>query len=236
MIDGLLPVALQLSIPPETLPLLLVAAGLGLSVLEALAPGAHFVVLGVALLAAGLVGLILGPLASPVVLGVLVLVFGAIALYGYREFDFYGGKGAGQTSDSTSLRGRTGRVTERVTPTAGEVKLDDGGFNPLYAARSVDGEIDVGTEIVVIDPGGGNVVTVESLSTNYDEIDRELARGRTEEEVDDSEAAGDGPESTTEDSETDATDDETDATGDGTDIDPNDSGRDEDVETETERA
>ena len=165
MFDGALSIALQLSIPPETLPLLLVAAGLGLSVLEAFAPGAHFIVLGIALLAAGLVGLLIGPLASPIVLGALVLVFGGLALYGYREFDIYGGKGSGRTSDSTSLRGRTGRVTERVTPTEGEVKLDDGGFNPFYAARSVDGEIEVGSEVVVIDPGGGNVVTVESLST-----------------------------------------------------------------------
>jgi len=192
------PVAIQLSVPPGTLPLVLVAAGLGLSVLEALAPGAHFVVLGVALLAAGLVGLVVGPLASPIVLGALVLVFGALALYGYREFDVYGGKGSGRTSDSTSLRGRTGRVTERVTPTEGEVKLDNGGFNPVYSARSVDGEIPEGTEVMVIDPGGGNVVTVESVSAAYDDIDRKLEEGRAEEshgtddaEVDDaSETAG----------------------------------------------
>jgi len=175
--------AAQLSVPPGTLPLVLVAAGLGLSMLEALAPGAHFVVLGVALLAAGLVGLVVGPLASPIVLGVLVLVFGALALYGYREFDVYGGKGSGQTSDSDSLRGRAGRVTGRVTPTEGEVKLDDGGFNPHYAARSVDGEIPVGTEVLVVDPGGGNVVTVESVSAAYDDIDRELEAGRNAEDA-----------------------------------------------------
>ena len=175
--------AIQLSLPPGSLPLVLVAAGLGLSVLEALAPGAHFVVLGVARFAAGLVGLVVGPLASPIVLGVLVLVFGALALYGYREFDLYGGKGTGQTSDSSSLRGRTGRVTEEVTPTEGEVKLDEGGFNPNYAARSVDGEIPVGTEVMVIDPGGGNVVTVESVSTAYDDIDRKLEAGRDVEDA-----------------------------------------------------
>ena len=176
-------VVIQLSAPPGTLPLVLVAAGLGLSVLEALAPGAHFVVLGVALLAAGLVGLVVGPLASPLVLGTLVLVFGALALYGYREFDVYGGKGSGRTSDSTSLRGRTGRVTERVTPTEGEVKLDNGGFNPRYSARSVDGEIPEGTEVMVVDPGGGNVVTVESVSAAYDDIDRKLEAGRAAEEA-----------------------------------------------------
>jgi membrane protein implicated in regulation of membrane protease activity len=187
-------VAIQLSAPPGTLPLVLVAAGLGLSVLEALAPGAHFVVLGVALLAAGLVGLVVGPLASPLVLGTLVLVFGALALYGYREFDVYGGKGSGRTSDSTSLRGRTGRVTERVTPTEGEVKLDNGGFIPRYSARSVDGEIPEGTEVMVVDPGGGNVVTVESVSAAYDDIDRKLEAGRAAEAAEPESDADDAPE------------------------------------------
>ncbi|QLG63233.1 NfeD family protein [Halorarum salinum] len=167
---------------PETLPLLLVASGLIISIMEALAPGAHLIVVGIALLAAGLVGLLLGPLAaplaSPFVLGLLVMLFGAVAFYGYRELDVYGGKGQQQTSDSASLRGSTGRVTERVSPTAGEIKLDGGGFNPYYSARSVSGEIDEGTEVMVVDPGGGNVVTVESLEAGPDDIDRELARAR----------------------------------------------------------
>jgi membrane protein implicated in regulation of membrane protease activity len=163
---------------PETLPLLLVLAGLGLSVAEALAPGANFVVLGVALLLAGVVGFLLGPLASPLILGVLVLLFGALSLYGYREFDLYGGKGTARTSDSDALTGKFGRVTERVTPTSGEIKLDSGGFNPYYSARSMDGDIPEGTEVMVIDPGGGNVVTVTAASEYEDEIDRELARGR----------------------------------------------------------
>ncbi|SFL01414.1 Membrane protein implicated in regulation of membrane protease activity [Halogranum rubrum] len=177
---GLPLVALQLDfLDPALLPLLLIVAGIGLSLAEALAPGAHFVVLGVALLAAGLVGLLLGPLAGPIVLALLVFLFGALALYGYREFDIYGGKGTGQTSDSDSLKGKTGRVTERVTPTDGEIKLDSGGFNPYYAARSLHGEIPEGTEVMVVDPGGGNVVTVESLDlVTEDEIDRELRRGR----------------------------------------------------------
>jgi membrane protein implicated in regulation of membrane protease activity len=218
-------VAMQASVPPGTLPLVLVAAGLGLSVLEALAPGAHFVVLGVALLAAGLVGLVAGPLASPLVLGGLVLVFGALTLYGYREFDIYGGKGSGRTSDSSSLRGRTGRVTERVTPTEGEVKLDNGGFSPRYSARSVDGEIPEGTEVMVVDPGGGNVVTVESVSAGYDDIDRQLDEGR---------AAGSGDVSDTE-SEPDDTIEGADTGGTTADENPSSDTAD-DVETETERA
>ncbi|ELZ58777.1 NfeD family protein, partial [Haloferax sp. ATCC BAA-646] len=103
---------------------------------------------------------------------------GALALYGYRELDIYGGKGEGKTSDSDALTGKTGRVTERVTPTSGEVKLDEGGFNPYYAARSVHGELEEGTEVIVVDPGGGNVVTVEGVGPGEDEIDRELARER----------------------------------------------------------
>ena len=165
-------------IGPETLPLLLIAAGLLLSVAEAIAPGANFIVVGIALLGAGLVGLALGPLASPFVLGLFVLLFGAIAFYGYHELDIYGGKGMARTKDSASLRGTSGRVTERVTPTAGQVKLDSGGFNPFYQARSVSGEIPEGEEVIVIDPGGGNVLKVESVGALEDDIDRELAAGR----------------------------------------------------------
>lgn len=165
------------------LSLLLLLAGAALIVAEALAPGAHFIVLGVALFAAGLVGLLLPASAAPflpLVLAGLVLVSGAVALYAYRQFDFYGGKGEGRTSDSDSLRGQTGRVTERVTTTSGEVKLVDGGFNPYYQARTVDGEIPAGEEVIVVDPGGGNVITVESVAV--DDIDRELARGGPERE------------------------------------------------------
>lgn len=164
-------------IGPETLPLLLVAAGLGLGIAEALAPGAHFIVLGAALTLAGLAGLLVPALAGPLALGVLVLAFGSLALYAYREFDVYGGSGSGRTTDSASLRGRTGRVTERVTPTEGEIRIDGGGFNPIFAARAVDGEIPEGTEVIVVDPGGGNVLTVESFD-GEDAIDRELRRER----------------------------------------------------------
>ena len=173
-------VALQAEfITPETLPLLLVTAGLLISLAEAIAPGANFIVVGIALLGAGLVGLALGPLASPFLLGILVLVFGAVAFYGYHELDIYGGKGQAQTSDSKSLRGKTGRVTERVTRSSGEIKLDSGGFNPYYSARALDSEIPEGEEVIVVDPGGGNVLTVEAMGViETDEIDRELEAGR----------------------------------------------------------
>ncbi|QLH81942.1 NfeD family protein [Halosimplex pelagicum] len=163
------------------LPLFLLLAGAALTIAEAFAPGAHFMVLGVALLVAGLVGLLLPPglgVLAPLILAGLVVAAGAGTFYVYRQFDFYGGKGGPQTSDSDSLRGEIGRVTERITETEGEVKLDEGGFNPYYRAKSVDGEIEEGTEVMVVDPGGGNVVTVEPLTGGTDEIDRELARER----------------------------------------------------------
>jgi membrane protein implicated in regulation of membrane protease activity len=170
---------------PQILPFLLVAAGLVLAILETTAPGAHFIVVGAALFFAGLVGLLaaqvgLTVLASPVALGALVVAFGGLTLWAYRTFELYPSEG-GRTSDSSSLRGTTGRVTERVTPAGGEVRLDDGGFDPHYSARSVDGEIPVDTEVIVVDPGGGNVVTVESFE-DTDAIDRALAAGREAEE------------------------------------------------------
>ena len=190
---------------PDTLPLLLLTAGLLLSMAEALAPGANFIVVGIALIGAGLGGLLLasfgvaGALLT-LFMALLTLVFGAAAFYGYHEFDLYGGKGQQQTSDSDSLKGKTGTVTERVTPTGGEVKLAGGGFNPHYSARSIEGKIDEGEEVMVVDPGGGNVVTVESMGYVEDDIDRELAadRARKAAEADDSDANTDEVERETE--------------------------------------
>lgn len=166
------------------IPLLLLLVGAGLIIAEAFAPGAHFFVAGVALFAAGAAGILVaslpfvGPIITFLVMSIVVLVASGATLYAYQQLDIYGGKGEGRTSDSSSLRGQTGRVTETVTPTSGEVKLDKGGFNPHYKARSIDGEIPEGTEVMVVDPGGGNVVTVESIADLRDDIDRELERGR----------------------------------------------------------
>ncbi|MFT4922940.1 MAG: hypothetical protein ACI8XM_002160 [Haloarculaceae archaeon] len=175
----------------SNLPFVLTLLGAGLIIAEAFAPGAHFFVVGVALFAAGLVGLVLPPLGalSLLIMAGVVLLSAGATLFVYREFDVYAGPGEGRTSDSESLRGQTGRVTERVTPTDGEVKLDDGGFNPYYQARSVDGQIPEDEEVIVIDPGGGNVVTVESFSEATDDIDRALARDRAREETPDSESS-----------------------------------------------
>ncbi|WP_114576973.1 NfeD family protein [Saliphagus sp. LR7] len=161
----------------ENLPLALLGAGLVLMVLEAVSPGAHLIVVGVALVGAGLIGVLFPPIAGPLVMAALTLLFGAAATWIYREFDFYGGKGTAQTSDSDSLSGRTGYVTERVTNRSGEVKLEEGGFSPHYSARTADEPIPEGEEVIVLDPGGGNVLTVAPLGgLGDDEIDRALAR------------------------------------------------------------
>ena len=173
---------------PDTLPLLLLTAGLLLSMAEALAPGANFIVVGIALIGAGLGGLLLTSLGVvgaglTLVMALLTLLFGAAAFYGYHEFDLYGGKGQQQTSDSDSLKGKTGVVTEEVTTAGGEVKLSGGGFNPNYSARSIEGTIAEGEEVMVVDPGGGNVVTVESMGYVEDDIDKELAADRARKEA-----------------------------------------------------
>ncbi|MEF8781702.1 MAG: NfeD family protein [Haloarculaceae archaeon] len=163
------------------LPLVLTLIGAGLIIAEAFAPGAHFFVVGVALFAAGLVGVVLPPALGPLnllIMAVVVAIAAAGTLWAYWEFDIYAGSGKDRTSDSESLRGQIGRVTERVTPRNGEVKLEDGGFNPYYQARSVDSEIPEDEEVIVIDPGGGNVLKVESFADAKDDIDRELERSR----------------------------------------------------------
>lgn len=164
---------------PATLPLILVVAGVVISILEALAPGAHLVVLGVALLVAGIIGLVLPVFATPLALAAMVLAVGAAALWGYRNLDLYGGVDAGRTSDSQDLAGREGVVTERVTQTDGRVRLYDGGFDPTFSARSFDDPIPEGQDIIVVDPGGGSVLTVAAMDElDGDSIDRELARER----------------------------------------------------------
>ncbi len=162
------------------LPLVLTLLGAGLVIAEAFAPGANFFPVGVGLFAAGLVGFLL-PIGGPVawlLMSVVVILATGATLWAYAEFDLMTGGGKERTSDSESLRGQLGHVTEQVTPRAGEIKLDDGGFNPYYKARSVDGEIEEGEEVIVLDPGGGNVLTVDAVAEEQDGIDRALAKAR----------------------------------------------------------
>lgn len=163
----------------DNLPVFLLSMGLILIALEAFSPGAHLIVIGVAIAGSGFIGLLYPPANDILVLAVLTLLFGGVATYFYREFDFYGGKGTEQTSSSESLAGETGYVTETVTPRGGQVELDSGGFDPHYMAESRGETIEEGERIQVIDPGGGNVVTVAPApieeSTGTAETDEETS-------------------------------------------------------------
>jgi membrane protein implicated in regulation of membrane protease activity len=154
----------------QSLSFVLVVIGAVLCIAEALAPGAHLIVLGVALLVAGLIGLFLLSNATPFVLAGLVLVVGLLSLYFYRYYEIYEGTGSGQTLDSSDLRGKTGFVVEEVTERSGRVELEDAGFDSSYAARSTGGSIPEDTEIVVVDPGGGNVVKVAPVEDRPDVV------------------------------------------------------------------
>lgn len=162
LIDSLTEVGIEIGFGID-LPMFIVIIGLLLMALEAVAPGANFIVIGVAMVAAGGIGLAVPALGSPLALAGLVLLFGSIALLVYQELDLYGGKGQAQTSDSASLRGRSGFVTRAVTETDGEIKLDSGGFDPHYQCRTTGEPIPEGARAVVVDPGGGNVLLVEPV-------------------------------------------------------------------------
>lgn len=179
----------------QSLSFVLVVAGAVLCIAEALVPGAHLIVLGVALLASGLVGMFLLSSATPFVLAGLVLAVGLVALYFYRYYEIYDGTGSGQTFASSDLRGQTGYVVEEVTPRSGRVDLEGGGFDSSYAARTTTGTIPADTAVVVVDPGGGNVVTVERLENPADDDDATLVPGSDGDRGDDPSsdgAAGDG--------------------------------------------
>jgi len=227
------------------LPVLLLLAGTGLMLAEAVIPGAQFVVVGVAMFLSGLVGILLGDMfASIVALSVMTVVFGVFSYFAFREMDLYNGPDRGTTSDSGDLSGARAIVTERVTARGGSVRLTEGGgFDPNYRARSLDGEIPEGEEVFVADPGGGNVLTVQAMDAiKEDAIDRELARGRAEED-----ASTVGAESTGDDASTNAIEETTTADATSSSDDPPESSGagggedaeradDDETETETERA
>lgn len=157
-------ILLEVTLFGWSLPFLLVVAGVTLCVMEAFAPGAHFIVVGVALLVAGLVGLYVPAASSPWALAVLVLVVGVTMLYGYRHYSIVGAGEGSKTEGSAGLVGKKGYALERVTARSGRVELDSAGFDSAYAARAASDEIEEGARVVVVDPGGGNVITVEEVA------------------------------------------------------------------------
>lgn len=149
-------------LPEPELSLIFAFVGLFLLMGEALVPGGTLMVLGVGVMSAGITGQLFG-FDGLLPLTVLTGAYGAAAFAGFKYFDFYGERGE-QTSGADSLRGETGVVKRKVTSQDGEVKLDSGGFDPSFVARSATGDdIPEGTRVRVVDPGGGNVLKVEPV-------------------------------------------------------------------------
>lgn len=157
-------------------PTVLLVIGILIGIAETFIPGSHLFVVGAGMVFAGAIGMLFPPAAHPIALGVLVAVGGVVTLGFYRRAGIIDGDSADKTTDSNSLKGKVGHVTETVTKTSGEVKLENGGFDPYYQARAATDQIEEGTEVVVLDPGGGNILTVQAIesSNTVDEIDREL--------------------------------------------------------------
>ncbi|MFW5929065.1 MAG: NfeD family protein [Halobacteriota archaeon] len=137
--------------------------GLVLLVGEAFVPGGTLMVLGVGLLASGVTGVLVPGVGSLLQLSVLAGVYGATAFYLFRRYELFGER-TEQTSDRYRLTGATGRVVADVGVDTGRVKLDAGGFDPYYTARTATGDvIPEGTRVRVVDPRGGNVLEVAPI-------------------------------------------------------------------------
>lgn len=120
----------------------------------------NLVFVGLVVSIVGLIAMVLGPYSTPLVLGGMIPIVAFIVFYIYRYFEFPREERPEQTSSAASLVGAGGRVTEVVTERSGEIKLDGGGFDPYYRCQTDDGPIEEGERAVVVDPGGGNVLTV----------------------------------------------------------------------------
>lgn len=161
-----------------SLNLIILLMGSLLVIAEAIIPGAQFIVIGVSLLVTGVIGFIIPAVGSSIPLLLLVFTIVSILTFlGYSRLNIYEGEGGViETTDSDSLEGTEGVVTETVTQTQGKVDLNKTGFATEFQARSeFDDQIEEGTNIIVVDGGGGSIVTVQPFSnTQADEIDREL--------------------------------------------------------------
>lgn len=152
-----------MSIFGQPLAVVFVIVGAGLILAEAGIPGAHFIVLGVSMFGAGLMGMVLPEtLTSPLTLAGLTLANGIIAFVAYKRLGIYK-TDESQTKDSDSIIGTVGVVTETVTSSSGYVELETTGFTTDYSARTEVGELPRGERVIVTDGRGGNIVTVESL-------------------------------------------------------------------------
>jgi len=143
----------------ETVILGMVVIGAILMMMEALIPGANFIVVGVTILVTGLLALLIPSVTIPILVAVFVVV-GASTFYFYNNFSLYEDN-VDQTSDSGDLEYAEGVVIDKVTPNDGRVKLDEStSMSKKFQARCPQGMIDEGTRVVVTDAGGGSILKV----------------------------------------------------------------------------
>lgn len=143
----------------ETVILGMVVIGAVLMILEALIPGANFIVVGVTVLLTGLSALAIPGVTIPILVVIFTIV-GASTLYFYNNIDLYEDD-VDQTSDSDDLEYSEGLVIDEVTPNRGRVKLEEStGMTDRFQARCPQGSIEEGTKIVVTDAGGGSILEV----------------------------------------------------------------------------
>lgn len=157
-----------------TLAHLFILAGGVFIVLEAVAPGADMVVIGAALLLAGLFGVQTG-IGTEVVnasnlfyLSIVAFLSGLLVFYFYRKYLHKQGKGV-VTSSSDDLKDAQGITITKVTADEGRVRIENGGSNPKYSARSTAGVIEARTKIRVVDPGGGSLLRVAPLENEMED-------------------------------------------------------------------
>ncbi|MFW6448714.1 MAG: NfeD family protein [Halobacteriota archaeon] len=139
----------------------------------------NMALVGIAVSLVGVVGMLLGPYSTPIVLGALIPIVGFVLFYLYRFVEFPRTEAPKQTTAVEHLRGRVGRVTETVTPRGGTIHLRGGGFDPNFRCRTREGTIPPGERAIVVDPGGGNVLVVAPEGS----VDPEELRATSAEET-----------------------------------------------------
>lgn len=158
---------------------LFVIIGCLLVISEAFIPGADMMVFGTALLIGGLVGMQTGlgaPLtpANVLYLTIISVIAGGITFYFYRTYLRGQGEGS-ETTTAEDLKDKEGTTVNKVTRSSGRIHLDAGSRSE-YQARSVVGDIEPQTDVVVVDPGGGTILKVRPTEKETTQIPEEDAQ------------------------------------------------------------
>lgn len=154
----------------QTINLLLLSLGSLLIAAEAVIPGASFIVIGVTMFVTGLVSIFAPFGGSIIFLTVIFLLTGVTTMYAYRQVS--SGQKSQTINTESSLEGEYGIVSEEVTENNGKVNIKTKTIpfrkDDEMQARCKYGSIEEGTEVIVTDSGGGNILTVAEKSTRTD--------------------------------------------------------------------